>query len=214
MRIFSLNCVQIENDWFIYISNQGNTITLNQTIEITKTVYVQEKLFLGSAAKLIFILKNKKKNEINRNSFVKTNNCISLHKDSSLIIQLDSKPTNNQTVRVLDYDCPSTLSFEDPNIQIQTKFPNDQKCSDSVSSKINNNPNTLSVTFSSTNSCGKSISRATIIGVAVGGFFGILSIVAVVSLIVYFHKRKSQLELNDHLKSVEFEEMRSSYVKK
>ena len=213
MSQYKLECVQLNNDSFLVISNNGNNITLNEKIQISKTIYFQENLFFGSNAYITIILNNlnQKKQIQSTNALLKTSGCVDFHQDSTFLIQIDSLPPNNRTVSLVEYNCASTPLLSNQNIQIQTNFP--QKCNETVSNKIDSSPSTLSVSFSTTNTCGKSISRGAIIGISVGGFLGVVGLAITVSLIAYFRKKKIDSSVNEDLRMNEFESMRSSYMK-
>ena len=153
-NLFNISCIFVSNKWIYSFKNKtSNTVTISNDLVFEKqsNIYIDGNFNQDSSSKITFFISfqnNKKKQNNNNNASIDVNGCISLNGNIDLV--LDERPSSNQQVEIdlISYNCNTLPSLSESQVRLQTNYPNNQ-C-DSVTRNINNQPNTLSVSLSST----------------------------------------------------------------
>ena len=140
--LFNISCINVNGKWSYSFKNKSSDTTfINQPIFLNDTSIIIEGNFNLPEDNTIFIvLSNDKSGSLN------VTGCVSLNGNLSLILN-DQPVSDNFSIVLISYNCSDTLNISDSQLQISTTYKNSQ-C-DQVSSKINNQQNSLSVTISS-----------------------------------------------------------------
>ena len=141
--LFNIKCVSIGNEWSYSFENKSSsTVEFNNLITLNRTNLVIEGNFNQSKDSTIVVVLDQ-----DRNSSIYSSGCVSL--DGNIILVIENQPPNGTEVyQLFSYNCSQTLSVSDSQITLSTNYK-DSKC-DNIVSSLNNNPNSLSVSVSST----------------------------------------------------------------
>ena len=162
-NLFNISCILVSNKWIYSFKNKtSNTIMISNDLIFEKqsVIYIDGNFNQDSSSKLIISISQQNNNNNNNNdsnidAFINVNGCVSLNGNIDLI--LDERPSNNQDFEIdlISYNCSTLLTLSDSQVRLETNYPNDQ-C-DSISKKLKNQPNTLSISISTSlnKNCGK-----------------------------------------------------------
>ena len=150
-NLFNISCIFVSKKWIYSFKNKtSNTITLSKgdlVFQQQTNIYFDGNFDQDSSSKLSFSISQQNNND-DGDSVIVVNGCVSLN--GSIELLLNERPSNNEDIQVnlISYNCSTLLTLSESQVRLETNYPNNQ-C-DSVSRKISNRPNSLSVSISST----------------------------------------------------------------
>ena len=155
----NVSCVFTSPDWVWNFKNKtSNTIYLNSNLNLTSDSQTQKTAPFTIEGDLVQSPNSTisiSLNNANRNDYVlNVTGCVSLNGNLSLL--LNERPLNENSVeyQLISYNCTQTISISDSQVDLVTNY-NQSNC-DTTSKLLNNRPNSLSVSLSTTlnNKCG------------------------------------------------------------
>ena len=156
-NLFNISCILVSKKWIYSFKNKtSNTITISNDLVFQQqtNIFIDGNFDQDSSSKLSISISQNNNNDAG-DAVIIVNGCVSLNGSIELILY--ERPSNNEDIQVnlISYNCSTLLSLSESQIRLETNYP-DNQC-DSVSRKINNRPNSLSVSISSTlnKNCGK-----------------------------------------------------------
>ena len=163
---FEVSCAFVANKWVYAFKNKtSDFFYVTQNIEINnlngETIYIDGNFDQLPGTVISFVLKIlpivSLKRDVNDPSLL-VNGCVSLNGDIEIV--LDERPISDGDVsyNLISYNCSQQIKLSDSQVKLKTNYK-DSQC-DSISQKISNQQNTLSVSISSTlnKNCGGKIS--------------------------------------------------------
>ena len=153
---YNISCIFDGNNWLYSFKNKfSNDFTLSNNVSFDKNInntVIIDGNFIQSSTSTISVFfsfpKSSKKSIPNQNSIFNISGCVSL--DGNLELVLEERPSKNEniTVNLISYQCPQKTNLADSQIKLTTNYK-DNNC-DFYSKNLKNEPNTLSVSISST----------------------------------------------------------------
>ena len=211
--LYNISCIFFDNKWtYSFKLKSSDTFVLSETVNLEESfIYIEGNFNQTSNSTIVIVSSNQ-----NRNGSLFVNGCLSLHGNISVV--LNEKPTSsNYSLVLINYNCTDTLVVSDSQINLKTEFQS-SKC-DKISSQLNNQPNSLSLTVST--NFGKCNSFSTIFfiskfilikgggiskGAIFGIVFGILGGTILIILIIYYFKWKVDRDFENQMNRIEMDE--------
>ena len=197
--LYNISCSLVDNNWiYVYRILNSTLFFENQSsIELNST-----SLFVGNFSQpsnntLVFVF-----SDTNKNVTLVVSECVSLN--GSLQILLNDRPNEgNSSFQLLSYNCSQSLNVSDSQIQVVSNYQNSE-C-DKVNSYLNTQPNSLSISLSSSldQNCKKKKNNLPII---LGVVFGILGGSLIVFSAIYYKHWKVNREFDKQMEGLEMKE--------
>ena len=141
--LYNISCVQSGSNWYYsFTSKTSNQFIVTQAINLNESNIIIEGNFSQTSDSTIFIVVS----ENNRDGALNINGCVSINGSISLAL-VEQPNSGDSSFVILKYNCSDQLEISDSQVTLATNYQN-SKC-DKISSQLNNQQNSLSITISS-----------------------------------------------------------------